>query len=140
MNETTLSRRQQDDKREHRDAVLEVAGLHAGYADIPVLRGVSFELMAGEAIGLVGHNGSGKTTLLKTLLGLIPASSGRVSIDGDDMTRAPAHERARIGIGYVPQGRGILPAFTALENLRLAWSAETGETEQQSLDLSLIHI
>lgn len=139
MNETSLSRRQQGDNREHRDAVLDVAGLHAGYADIPVLRGVSFELMAGEAIGLVGHNGSGKTTLLKTLLGLIPASSGRVSIDGDDMTRAPAHERARIGIGYVPQGRGILPAFTALENLRLAWSAETGETEQQSLDRILAY-
>ncbi|MFK7996560.1 MAG: amidase [Granulosicoccus sp.] len=139
MNETTLTARQQDEKREHRDAVLEVAGLHAGYADIPVLRGVSFELMAGEAIGLVGHNGSGKTTLLKTLLGLMPASSGRISIDGDDMTRTPAHERARIGIGYVPQGRGILPAFTALENLRLAWSEETGETEQQSLDRILAY-
>ena len=139
MNELAPTRPQQHNTKDTRDAVLEVAGLHAGYEDIPVLRGVSFELLAGEAIGLVGHNGSGKTTLLKTLLGLMPASSGRISIDGDDMTRTPAHERARIGIGYVPQGRGILPAFTALENLRLAWSAETGETEQQSLDRILAY-
>ncbi|MFT5894480.1 MAG: amidase [bacterium] len=139
MNGIVDTDHQQSDSTERRDAVLEVAGLHAGYGDIPVLRGVSFELLAGEAIGLVGHNGSGKTTLLKTLLGLINASSGRISIDGDDMTRSPAHERARIGIGYVPQGRGILPAFSALENLRLAWSAETGETEQQSLDRVLTY-
>lgn len=126
-------------RQERRDAVLAVAGLHAGYGEIPVLHGVSFELLEGEAIGLVGHNGSGKTTLLKTLLGLLRASSGRISIDGDDMTRAPAHERARLGIGYVPQGRGILPAFSALENLRLAWTPDTGETEQQSLDRILAY-
>ena len=139
MNEIAPAVARQENQQDSRDAILEVTGLHAGYADIPVLRGVSFELLAGEAIGIVGHNGSGKTTLLKTLLGLMPASSGRILIDGEDMTRTPAHERARVGIGYVPQGRGILPAFTALENLRLAWSAETGETEQQSLDRILAY-
>jgi ABC-type branched-subunit amino acid transport system ATPase component len=70
-----------------------------------VLRGVSFSLREGEAIGIVGHNGMGKSTLLKTLVGLVPATSGRVSIDGLEVTRMPAHERSRLGIGYVPQGR-----------------------------------
>jgi amidase len=135
MNGSTLGNYQQNDNTERRrDTVLEVIGLHAGYGDIPVLRGVSFELLSGEAIGIVGHNGSGKTTLLKTLLGLIRATSGSISIDGENMTRSAAHQRARMGIAYVPQGRGILPAFSALENLRLAWSADTGESEQQSLD------
>ncbi len=117
-----------------RDAVLDVSGLHAGYGHVPVLHGVSFSLAAGEAIGIVGHNGMGKSTLLKCVMGLLPARGGRIAVDGNDVTRAPAHVRSRLGIGYVPQGRGILPGLTALENLRLAWSADTGETEQQALE------
>jgi amidase len=117
-----------------RDAVLDVSGLHAGYGHVPVLHGVSFSLAAGEAIGIVGHNGMGKSTLLKCVMGLLPARGGRIAVDGTDVTRSPAHVRSRLGIGYVPQGRGILPGLTALENLRLAWSADTGETEQQALE------
>ena len=117
-----------------RDVVLELAEVRAGYGELPVLHGASLALHEGEAIGIVGHNGSGKTTLLKTIVGLLPASGGSISIDGKDMTRSAAHMRARQGIGYVPQGRGILPGLSALENLRIAWSAETGESEQQSLD------
>ena len=77
----------------------------------------------GEAVGIVGHNGMGKTTLLKTLVGLLPATAGRISLDGIDVTREPAHARSRLGSAYVPQGRGILPGLTALDNLRLAWTA-----------------
>jgi amidase len=117
-----------------RDAVLEVSGLHAGYGHVPVLHGISLTLHEGEAIGIVGHNGMGKSTLLKCVMGLLPARGGRIALDGTDVTRAPAHARSRLGMGYVPQGRGILPGLTALENLRLAWSADTGETEQQSLE------
>lgn len=117
-----------------RDSVLEVSELRAGYGNIPVLRGVSLNVLEGEAVGIVGHNGSGKTTLLKTIVGLLPAKGGTISLDGNDMTRAAAHLRARLGIGYVPQGRGILPALSALENLRIAWTPDTGETEQQALD------
>lgn len=119
---------------QRRDVVLEVTDVRAGYGDLPVLHGASLSLQEGEAIGIVGHNGTGKTTLLKTIVGLLPARGGRIQIDGHDVTRAAAHERAQLGIGYVPQGRGILPGLSALENLRIAWTPETGESEQQSLD------
>ena len=118
----------------HADLVLDVAELRAGYGHVPVLHGVTLQVHEGEAIGIVGHNGMGKTTLLKTLVGLMPASGGRIALDGVDVTRAPAHQRARMGIGYVPQGRGILPALSAMENLRLAWRADTGETEAQAVE------
>ena len=111
------------------DVVLEVAGLRAAYGHVPVLHGIDFRLRAGEAVGIVGHNGVGKTTFMKALIGLVPATAGRIAVDGLDVTRARAHERSRLGIGYVPQGRGILPGLTALENLRLAWTADSGETE-----------
>jgi amidase len=116
------------------DRVLDIAGLRAGYGHVPVLHGVDFHLHEGEAVGIVGHNGVGKTTFLKTLIGLVPASGGRISIDGLDVTRLKAHERARLGLGYVPQGRGILPGLTALENLRLAWSADSGDTEPAAIE------
>lgn len=116
------------------DVVLEVSELRAGYSGIPVLRGVNFALQEGEAIGIVGHNGMGKSTLLKSLVGLVPATAGRISIDSIDVTRMSAHERSRLGIGYVPQGRGIMPGLTALENLRLGWSVDSGDTEQAALE------
>ena len=116
------------------DVVLDVAGLRAAYGHVPVLHGIDFQLKAGEAVGIVGHNGVGKTTFLKTLIGLVPATAGRISIDGIDVTRMKAHDRSRLGIGYVPQGRGILPGLTALENLRLAWTADAGDTEPAAID------
>jgi amidase len=114
--------------------VFEVSDLRAGYGRVPVLHGVSFALQAGEALGIVGHNGMGKTTLLKALMGLLPVASGRISVDGVDITREPAHARSRLGIAYVPQGRGILPGLTTLDNLRLAWTRDSEESEQEALD------
>ncbi len=116
------------------DVVLDVSDLRSGYRDVPVLRGVSLQLHEGEAIGIVGHNGMGKTTLLQTIMGLIPATGGRITIDGVDVTSWPAHERSRLGIGYVPQGRGILAGLSARDNLRLAWTADSGETEEHAID------
>ena len=116
-----------------RDLVLDVAELRAGYGHVPVLHGVSLQVHEGEAIGIVGHNGMGKTTLLKTLIGLLPASGGRITLDGVDVTHTPAHLRSRMGIAYVPQGRGILPALSAHDNLRLAWRAGNGESETQAV-------
>ena len=133
-NNGSRSRSSSVDEDQNRSVVLEVTDIRAGYGDIPVLHGASLTLLEGEAVGIVGHNGSGKTTFLKTIIGLLPVKGGRVAIDGHDMTRTPAHERARLGVGYVPQGRGILPGLSALENLRLGWSAATGESEKQSLD------
>ncbi|RPH62335.1 MAG: ATP-binding cassette domain-containing protein, partial [Burkholderiales bacterium] len=75
--------------------VLEVEGLRAGYGRVPVLHGVSFRLHEGEALGIVGHNGMGKSTLLKTIMGLLPATAGRIALDGVDVTREPPYTRSR---------------------------------------------
>ena len=123
-----------------RDAVLEVSELRAGYGRVPVLHGISLKLFEGEAIGIVGHNGMGKSTLLKSIMGLMPTSAGRITVDSVDVTGTPAHIRSRLGIGYVPQGRGILPGLSSRDNLRLAWSADSGETEEQSLSRVLEYL
>ena len=122
------------DKFERADVVLQVADLRAGYGRVPVLHGVNLQIHEGEAVGIVGHNGMGKTTLLKVIMGLMPSTSGRIELDGTDATGSPAHQRAQMGMGYVPQGRGILPGLTALENLRMAWREDIGETEEQSVE------
>ena len=103
-----------------KDVVLEIADLRSGYGDIPVLHGISLRLHAGEAVGIVGHNGMGKTTLLKTLMGHLPARAGKIAVDGTDVTQWPAHARARLGIGYVPQEREIFSSLTVQENLKVA--------------------
>jgi branched-chain amino acid transport system ATP-binding protein len=95
-------------------------GLEAGYGRIRILNGVSLEIASGSAVGILGHNGMGKTTLLRTLMGLIPATAGTVHLDGQDITQAPTHARARRGLAYVPQGRQIFPGLTVAENLRMA--------------------
>ena len=114
--------------------VLDVTDLHAGYGEVPVLHGISLQLWEGEAIGIVGHNGMGKTTLLRTIMGLLPPRGGKIVIDGVDVTTWAAHERSRLGIAYVPQGRGILPGLSAHENLRLAWTPDSGETEERAIE------
>jgi amidase len=117
--------------------VLDVADLHAGYGEVPVLHGISLQLFEGEAIGIVGHNGMGKSTLIKAIMGLLPARGGKVVVDGVDVTSWAAHERSRLGIAYVPQGRGILPGLSTHENLRLAWTPDSGETEERAVDRAL---
>ena len=99
--------------------ILEVRDLHAGYGRVPILHGVDFSVGEGEIVGILGHNGMGKTTLLKTLMGLVRATAGRVDFDGADLTTLATHERAKLGIGYVPQGRGIFPQLTVYDNLRM---------------------
>ena len=114
--------------------LLEVQDLHAGYGSVPVLHGVSFALKEGDALGVVGHNGMGKSTLLKTIMGHLPVKSGHITIDGIEATHQPAHIRSRAGIAYVPQGRGILPGLSALDNLRLAWRGDPSESEREAVD------
>ncbi len=92
----------------------------SGYGRIEVLRGVSLEVEAGSCVGILGHNGMGKTTLLKTVMGLIPCKGGTIELDGRAVERLPTHARARIGLGYVPQGRQIFPGLSVRENLRFA--------------------
>jgi branched-chain amino acid transport system ATP-binding protein len=108
------------------EALVEARGLHAYYGASHVLRGLDFSVRAGEAVGLMGRNGMGKTTLLKTLLGLVRARSGKVTVRGRDMTQAAPHAIARAGIAYVPEGRGIFPNLSVWENLMMAARAGAG--------------
>jgi branched-chain amino acid transport system ATP-binding protein len=103
--------------------MLAVTDLCSGYGPIRVLNRLSLTVKTGEFVGILGHNGMGKSTLLKTLIGLLPTASGQISFDGADITLAPPHRRARLGVGYVPQGRGILPGLTVRDNLLFAAAA-----------------
>ena len=106
--------------------MMAVEGLVAGYGRIGVLHGTSLAVGAGSCVGILGHNGMGKTTLLRTLMGLLPCKGGRILLDGQEIQRLPPHERARRGLGYVPQGRQIFPALSVLDNLRFAVAAKGG--------------
>lgn len=99
--------------------MLSVEDLHAAYGRIPILDGVGMTVEAGEFVGVLGHNGMGKTTLLKTLMGYLRATDGKVTFEGTDITRLAPERRARLGIGYVPQGREIFPGLSVLDNLRM---------------------
>ncbi len=100
--------------------ILEARGLHTHYGSSHILHGIDFAIRKGEAVGLMGRNGMGKTTLIRSMLGLVRPSDGTVRVRGEDMTRAPTHRIARLGIAYVPEGRGIFPNLTVRENLVMA--------------------
>ena len=103
--------------------MLAVTDLRAAYGRIQILNGISFTVAEREFVGILGHNGMGKTTLLKTLIGAVHTTGGQVQFDGRNVTGFPAYQRARLGIGYVPQGREIFPTLSVLENLRMATTA-----------------
>jgi len=103
--------------------MLRLEGLSAAYGMSRVLYDINLNIGEGETIGLLGRNGAGKSTLLRTIVALHPESGGKVLFDDVDVTREPAFRRARRGIGYVPQGRGIFPHLTVEENLRVGLSA-----------------
>ncbi|MBN8954586.1 MULTISPECIES: ABC transporter ATP-binding protein [unclassified Rhizobium] len=97
--------------------MLSVEGLQAGYGHSQVLFDVSFEVAKGECVTLMGRNGMGKTTSIKTIMGLVPARGGRVTIGGQPITRQPPERVARLGVGLVPEGRQIFSTLTVRENL-----------------------
>jgi urea transport system ATP-binding protein len=103
--------------------MLAVDDVSAAYGLSPVLSAIGLRVDAGESVALLGRNGVGKTTLLRTIIGLHAASAGRISFDDRALNDWPAYRRARLGIGYVPQGRGIFPHLTVEENLALGSSA-----------------
>ena len=117
---------------------LEVRALSGGYGRVPILHGIDLEVGEGEVVGILGPNGMGKSTLLKTLMGFLPAHAGSVRHYGDDITRLPPNRRARLGIGYVPQGRGIFPRLSVRENLDFARPNHGDGEEGARLDALLV--
>ena len=115
--------------------MLRVTDLHVRYGEMKAVRGVSFEVRAGEAVAMLGANGAGKTTILKTVMGLVAPSEGRIEIDGQRLgTMGPA-ERARRGLAWVPEGRRLFPNLTVEDNLRAgAHGRRDRDAVRQDLD------
>jgi branched-chain amino acid transport system ATP-binding protein len=110
--------------------MLEVERVETYRGPAQILRSVSLSLAAGEAVCLVGRNGAGKTTTIDTIMGLLPARSGSVRFKGQDVTALPAHQRARLGIGYAPEDCGIFPDLTVEENFQItAWLGKAAPPE-----------
>jgi branched-chain amino acid transport system ATP-binding protein len=103
--------------------MLKVEGLRVSIKGFPILRGVTLEIPARGLVGLVGRNGAGKTTTLKGILGLVPVTGGRVALDDADLSKVPAHKRAPLGIGYMPEDRRLIGGLTVEDNIRRpAWA------------------
>ena len=100
--------------------LIDAQDVHAWYESSHVLHGVGLRIARGQTVGLLGRNGMGKTTLIRTLLGHVARRSGRITIGGQDLSRARPHQVARAGIGYVPEGRGVFPNLSVRENLVMA--------------------
>ncbi len=99
--------------------MLKIEGLHVAIQGVLALRGLSLDVADGTMVGLVGRNGAGKTTLLRSVMGHLQPSQGRIEFDGQDLATLPRHARAGLGIGYMPEDRGLVPELTVEENILL---------------------
>ncbi len=104
-------------------SLLRIRGLNQSYGGSHTLWDIDLDVAVGTRLCLMGRNGTGKTTLLKCIMGLIPVTSGEITFDGMDLRSLPAESRARLGVGYVPQGREIFPQLTVEENLKIGLAA-----------------
>ncbi len=120
--------------------MLSVQRLEAGYGESVILRDVSLEVEPGQVVCLMGRNGVGKSTLVKSIMGLLKARKGSVSFNGADVTKRAPGERARGGIGYVPQGREIFSQLTVYENLRVGLEANRDKAKRKSKDIPSIAV
>ena len=104
--------------------MLSVANLNVSIQSVQILREVSLQLPTGTMAGLIGRNGAGKTTLMKSIMGLLKATSGSIKFDSNDLVAAKTHARTRLGIGYMPEDRRLIPDLTVEENVLVpAWAA-----------------
>ena len=108
------------------DALLEVSGLTSGYGKETVLQGVDLRIKPGELVAVIGRNGVGKSTLMRTLIGHLKTRNGNIRFGGEDVSGKDADDRARAGIGYIPQGREVFPELTIRENLLVGEVAGAG--------------
>ena len=111
--------------------LLEVDNLYVAYGQVSALHGVTLLVNAGEAVALVGANGAGKSTLFKSIVGFLRPRSGRLRLLGRDMTGVSPERRARLGLGYAPEGRRVFPGLTVRENLEVAVLASQAERGQR---------
>jgi branched-chain amino acid transport system ATP-binding protein len=115
-------------------ALLEVSDVHAHYGTIEALKGVSLEVGEGEVVTLIGSNGAGKSTTLRSISGLTPASSGKITFAGEDITHVPAHEIVSFGIALSPEGRHVFARMTVRENLELGAYMRSREVTADDFD------
>lgn len=114
--------------------MLQVSDLNVYYGESHILRNVDLSVAPGQMVCLIGRNGVGKTTLLKTIMGLLKPRSGNITLTGESIIGKPTDKRAKMGIGYVPQGREIIPRLTVKENLLLGLEArKTGRTGKEEI-------
>jgi branched-chain amino acid transport system ATP-binding protein len=118
---------------------LEIKDLHVHYDKIEAIKGISVVVNEGEIVTLIGANGAGKTTTLKTISGLRKVSSGAIMFDGQDISKVPAHERVDLGISQAPEGRGIFPGMTVLENLEMGKFHRKNRKVEMNEDLDNIY-
>jgi branched-chain amino acid transport system ATP-binding protein len=104
--------------------MLEVSGLTAAYGQVTAIRDITLSVDSGGILAVIGANGAGKSTLLKTIAGILPATSGTIMFDGDDVTHRSAFDRVRRGIALVPEGRRLFPSLTVQENLQTAFASK----------------
>lgn len=104
------------------DTLLDIKGLRAGYGGKPVLQGIDLSVSRGEIVAVIGRNGVGKSTLMKTLIGLVESMAGTIRFGSTELTGLTPFRRARLGIGYVPQGRDVFPRMSVKENLQVGES------------------
>ena len=112
--------------------MLEIKGLTAYYGESEILHDINLSVPDGKIIALVGRNGVGKTTTLKSIMGVVKTPAGSIELSGEELLKKPPYERARCGIGYVPQGRDIFPQMTVAENLRLGLEVCGGKKQDPS--------
>jgi branched-chain amino acid transport system ATP-binding protein len=118
---------------------LEVKDLRVQYGKIEAIKGISFVVEQGEIVTLIGANGAGKTTTLKTISGLRPVASGSITYDGIEISKMSAHERVNLGISQAPEGRGIFPGMTVLENLEIGKYTRKERKSEMADDLEMVY-
>ncbi len=118
---------------------LEIKDLRVFYGKIEAIKGISVTVNQGEIVSLIGANGAGKTTTLKTISGLRPVGAGSISFDGQDISKMPAHKRVELGISQAPEGRGIFPGMTVLENLEIGKYFRKNRDAEMSEDLERVY-
>jgi branched-chain amino acid transport system ATP-binding protein len=116
--------------------MLRIEGLDVSIASVGILRGVNMDVPTGKFVGLIGRNGAGKTTLMRSVMGILPPRQGSISFDGSPLGKTPVHQRARNGIGYMPEDRRLVPSLSVEENVLIpAWSAGVADPGARLADV-----